>query len=281
MSDMKKGACRRLPISRPCMSVMTSSTVSMAPSATSLRSSSSVTVPSPRFAGSVDPGHSYTPAGMDRNRPLIGITAYEVPASFSHWHDMPAVMVPAAYSQSVVAAGGLPVVIPPVEGTTGLLDQLQGLVLSGGSDLDAGLYGERQHPETLGVIGHRDRGRFAAQGGARNVRAAPRGDGAGLAVGGAAGAGDGGALVSSSGSRPARRGPGGHGTGTGRRGGGRRAPRRAVLRRGAVAPGGARRVWRSAIPGAGGRGSAGRSPRGDCLGALRRPDRLDQLVQPD
>jgi gamma-glutamyl-gamma-aminobutyrate hydrolase PuuD len=38
-----------------------------------------------------------------------------------------------------------------------LLDQLQGLVLSGGSDLDAGLYGERQHPETLGVIAHRDR----------------------------------------------------------------------------------------------------------------------------
>jgi len=94
---------------------------------------------------------------MDRNRPLIGITAYDVPASFSHWRDMPAVMVPAAYSRSVVAAGGLPVVIPPIEGTTGLLDQLQGLVLSGGSDLDAGLYSERQHPETLGVIAHRDR----------------------------------------------------------------------------------------------------------------------------
>ena len=94
---------------------------------------------------------------MDRNRPLIGITAYEVPASFSHWRDMPAVMVPAAYSQSVVAAGGLPVVIPPVEDPADLLDQLQGLVLSGGSDLDAGLYGEQQHPETLGVIAHRDR----------------------------------------------------------------------------------------------------------------------------
>src|ERR1700759_2962918 len=147
MSDMKKGACRRLPISRPCMSVMTSSTVSIAPSATSLRSSSSVTVavPSPRgFRGC---GHSYTPAGMDRNRLLIGIPAYEVPASFSHWRDMPAVMVPAAYSQSVFAAGGLPVVIPPVEGTAGLLGQPHGLVLSGGSDLDAGLYGERQHPD--------------------------------------------------------------------------------------------------------------------------------------
>src|SRR3954465_11494761 len=138
---MKNGACRRLPISRPCMSVITSSTVSMPPSAPSLRSSSSVTVSVPRLAGSVDPGHSYTPAGMDRNRPLIGITAYEVPASFSHWRDMPPGMGPAAYAQSVVAAGGLPVVIPPVEGSAGLLDQLQGLVLSGGSDIDAGLYG--------------------------------------------------------------------------------------------------------------------------------------------
>ena len=237
---------------------------------------------------------------MDRNRPLIGITAYEVPASFSHWHDMPAVMVPAAYSRSVVAAGGLPVVIPPVEGTADLLDQLQGLVLSGGSDLDAGLYGEQQHPETLGVIAHRDRSelellaaaldrdlpvlgicrgmqllnvharrqpppapardrrRVAAQGGARHVCAAPRGDRAGLAVGGAAGAGSGGALVPSSGSRPDRRGPGGHGTGTRRRGGGGRAWRRAVLHRRAVAPGGARRAGRSAVPGAGGRGPAGR-----------------------
>src|SRR5689334_18609328 len=157
MSDMKKGACRRLPISRPCMSVMTSSTVSMAPSATSLRSSSSVTVPSPRFAGSVDPGHSYTPAGMDRNRPLIGITAYEVPASFSHWRDMPSVMVPAGYAGSVAAAGGLPVLIPPVPDTTPLLDVLHGLVLSGGSDLDAAMYGQDQHPDTLGVIPHRDR----------------------------------------------------------------------------------------------------------------------------
>ena len=55
-------------------------------------------------------------------------------------------MVPAAYSRSVVAAGGLPVVIPPFEGTADLLDQLQGLVLSGGSDLDAGLYGAAAAP---------------------------------------------------------------------------------------------------------------------------------------
>jgi putative glutamine amidotransferase len=94
---------------------------------------------------------------MDRNRPLIGITAYEVPASFSHWRDMPSVMVPAGYAGSVAAAGGLPVLIPPVPDTTPLLDVLHGLVMSGGSDLDAAMYGQDQHPDTLGVIPHRDR----------------------------------------------------------------------------------------------------------------------------
>src|SRR4051794_41874205 len=96
---------------------------------------------------------------MDRNRPLIGITAYEVPASFSHWRDMPAVMVPAAYAQSVVAAGGLPVVIPPGEGSAGLLDQLQGLGLGGGSGIDAGPSGQQQPPQTPGGVAppHRPR----------------------------------------------------------------------------------------------------------------------------
>ena len=93
---------------------------------------------------------------MHRNRPLIGITAYEVPASFSHWREMPSMMVPAGYSHALDAAGGLPVVIPPFEGTPQLLDRLDGLVFSGGSDLDAGLYGQPQHPGTLGVIPHRD-----------------------------------------------------------------------------------------------------------------------------
>jgi putative glutamine amidotransferase len=93
---------------------------------------------------------------MHRNSPLIGITAYEVPASFSHWREMASMMVPAGYSHAVTAAGGLPVVIPPFDGTPALLDRLDGLVFSGGSDIDAGLYGRPQHPDTLGVIRHRD-----------------------------------------------------------------------------------------------------------------------------
>jgi putative glutamine amidotransferase len=98
---------------------------------------------------------------MDRNRPLIGITAYEVPASFSHWREIASVMVPAGYTHAVTAAGGLPVVIPPFSDSSALLDRIDGLVFSGGSDIDAALYGQQQHPDTLGVIRHRDRSEIA------------------------------------------------------------------------------------------------------------------------
>src|ERR1700748_3155996 len=74
MSDMKNGACSRLPISRPCMSVMTSSTVSMAPSATALRSSSRVTaVPSVGIQGPFIYSRRYGPQpAPDRDHSLRG-----------------------------------------------------------------------------------------------------------------------------------------------------------------------------------------------------------------
>jgi gamma-glutamyl-gamma-aminobutyrate hydrolase PuuD len=79
-----------------------------------------------------------------------------VAATFSHWRDMGSVMVPSGYAHAGSAAGGLPVLIPPVAGTVQLLDRLDGIVFSGGSDIDARLYGQEQHPDTLGVIAHRD-----------------------------------------------------------------------------------------------------------------------------
>jgi len=57
------------------------------------------------------------------------------------------------YVEGVAAAGGAPVVLPPVVGPRAaepLLDGLDGLLLSGGSDLDPGYYGEEPLPE-LGV----------------------------------------------------------------------------------------------------------------------------------
>ena len=57
------------------------------------------------------------------------------------------------YVEGVAEAGGVPVVLPPVVGVRGaeaLLEGLDGLLLSGGSDLDPGYYGESPVPE-LGV----------------------------------------------------------------------------------------------------------------------------------
>jgi putative glutamine amidotransferase len=57
------------------------------------------------------------------------------------------------YVEGVAEAGGVPVVLPPVAGpqaAEALLDGIDGLLLSGGSDLDPRYYGEEAVPE-LGV----------------------------------------------------------------------------------------------------------------------------------
>jgi putative glutamine amidotransferase len=68
------------------------------------------------------------------------------------------VLVPAAYVRAVERAGGRAVLIPPSEdGVEETLDALDGLVFSGGSDLDPDLYDQEPHEETLGVVPERDR----------------------------------------------------------------------------------------------------------------------------
>jgi putative glutamine amidotransferase len=69
-------------------------------------------------------------------RPLIGITSYAEEASWGHW-TLPAALVPLSYVRSVELAGGRPIVVPPAdEGVDETLDALDGLILSGGADLD-------------------------------------------------------------------------------------------------------------------------------------------------
>jgi gamma-glutamyl-gamma-aminobutyrate hydrolase PuuD len=98
---------------------------------------------------------------MDRKRPVIGISAYDLPVAFSHWSDVRSVLVPAAYTSSVADAGGMPIAIPPLDGTTELLDLLDGLVFTGGSDLNPALYGQEPHPESSGFHDQRDRAELA------------------------------------------------------------------------------------------------------------------------
>ena len=99
-------------------------------------------------------------------RPVIGITAYREQAAWGVW-DQPAVLIPASYVDHVVAAGGLPIVLPPaVEPDPQVLELLDGLVLAGGADLNPGLYGEAAHSETIGWRDDRDRGELAILDGA-------------------------------------------------------------------------------------------------------------------
>jgi len=89
-------------------------------------------------------------------KPLIGITTYVVPAKWSYW-DLEAALVPAAYVQAVERAGGRALLVPPAENAVDeTLAGLDGLVFSGGSDLDPEIYGQEAHEETSGVVRRRD-----------------------------------------------------------------------------------------------------------------------------
>ena len=87
--------------------------------------------------------------------PVIGITTYLVPAAWGAWN-MEAALVPADYVRAVSAAGGAPMLVPPGTSLPETLDLVDGLVFSGGSDLDPSLYSADAHPETSGVIRERD-----------------------------------------------------------------------------------------------------------------------------
>jgi gamma-glutamyl-gamma-aminobutyrate hydrolase PuuD len=90
-------------------------------------------------------------------RPLIGITTYVTPARFGVWQ-AESVLVPADYVNAVKRAGGRPLLVPPSEdGVDETLAAIDGLIFSGGSDLDPELYGQEPHAETVGVVAARDR----------------------------------------------------------------------------------------------------------------------------
>jgi putative glutamine amidotransferase len=94
-------------------------------------------------------------------RPLIGITTYVEPASWGHW-DVEAALVPYDYVRAVERAGGRAVLVPPAdEGNEEVLDALDGLIFSGGNDMEPGVYGADPHTATNGTNPERDRGELA------------------------------------------------------------------------------------------------------------------------
>ncbi|TMK77150.1 MAG: gamma-glutamyl-gamma-aminobutyrate hydrolase family protein [Actinobacteria bacterium] len=95
-------------------------------------------------------------------KPVVGITSYtEEDVRWGAWEEA-AALVPLAYVRSIERAGGRPLLVPPsedaIEETLAVLD---GILFSGGSDLDPGLYAAEPHPETTEVRKERDRAEMA------------------------------------------------------------------------------------------------------------------------
>jgi gamma-glutamyl-gamma-aminobutyrate hydrolase PuuD len=94
-------------------------------------------------------------------KPVVGITTYLTRATFGSWEE-DAALVPADYVRAVERAGGRALLVPPSEDAIEeTLDALDGVLFSGGADLDPELYGQEPHPETNGVQGKRDRAELA------------------------------------------------------------------------------------------------------------------------
>jgi putative glutamine amidotransferase len=94
-------------------------------------------------------------------RPIVGITSYAEDARWGVWEG-PAALIPLAYVHAVEAAGGRPLLVPPSpEGVEETLDALDGLLLSGGADVDPDAYGAEAHPATNGTRPERDAAELA------------------------------------------------------------------------------------------------------------------------
>jgi putative glutamine amidotransferase len=90
--------------------------------------------------------------------PLIGLSTYREQAAWGVW-DQRADLLPTQYAAAVESTGGVPVLLPPQQ-TPGAADaivaRLDGLVISGGADVDPGRYGEEPHPRTASWRPDRD-----------------------------------------------------------------------------------------------------------------------------
>lgn len=92
-------------------------------------------------------------------QPLIGITTWRTTSEAGYpWH-----AVAEAYVQALAQAGALPVLVPlglPDEVLTPLLARLDGVLFSGGGDIDPQIYGGANRPEVDEVDADRDRVEF-------------------------------------------------------------------------------------------------------------------------
>ena len=92
-------------------------------------------------------------------RPVIGLTSYRQQAQTGVW-DVEASFLPAVYLDAITAAGGIAVLLPPQpaddDGIDAVLDRIDGLIVTGGRDVQPERYGQERHPETDAPTPYRD-----------------------------------------------------------------------------------------------------------------------------
>ncbi|MDO9590190.1 MAG: gamma-glutamyl-gamma-aminobutyrate hydrolase family protein [Microcella sp.] len=81
-------------------------------------------------------------------RPVIGLTTYLEQAQCGVW-DVPAAFLPKVYIEAVSKSGGVAVLVPPQplneQSADAVLDGLDGVILTGGKDVDSRRYGQEPH----------------------------------------------------------------------------------------------------------------------------------------
>ena len=93
------------------------------------------------------------------HRPVIGLTTYRERAQWGVW-DTAADLLHAQYADAILAAGGIPVLLPPASGSDlvaqEVVGRLDGLVVTGGADVSPHRYGQDPDPHTVSWREDRD-----------------------------------------------------------------------------------------------------------------------------